>query len=391
MAEAATAVPVETEAQKAKKIQWDKLDVPIEHLGRAITLPGDPGKMPIDKAIEALKRRLDTDNQMVKVHELIDAYPLDALVAFVKAMTKLYGWASPVSTPDFFGPQPPHIFSVKTGHRDEDVVQCPFGAFKLPGVDENIHVTMTSSPKGDGSQVLVIYGQIKQKDEHMVLELATETRRIVREESIYKGKAIQLTVNEDGILVLDNPPVFMDTSKVSEGDLIFNENTAHQIDTNILVPMKHTAVCRKHKIPLKRGILLEGPFGTGKSLTAAMTAQVAEQNGWTFILLDRVQGLKTALEFANRYAPAVVFAEDIDRIAEERDDATNDLVNVIDGVISKKSEIMTILTTNFADKLDPVILRPGRLDAVISLKAPDATTVEKLIRFYAGKLLAKDA
>jgi len=382
MAEAATAVEVKT-----PKINWDKLDTPIQHEGRAITLPGDPGKMPIDKAIEALKRRLDADSQMVKVHEIIDAYPLDALVAFVKAMTKLYGWASPVSTPSFFGLQPPHILSVKTGHRDEDVVQCPFGGFKLPGVDEQIQVTFINNPKGDGSQVLVIYGQIKQKDKHMVLELATETRRIVREESIYKGKAIQLAVNEDGILVLDNPPVFMDTSKVSEGDLIFNENTAHQIDTNILVPMKRTAECRKHKIPLKRGILLEGPFGTGKSLTAAMAAKVAEENGWTFILLDRVQGLNTALQFANRYAPAVVFAEDIDRIASERDDATNDLINTIDGVVSKRTEIMTILTTNHAEKLNPVILRPGRLDAVISLRAPDAETVMKLIRFYAGKLI----
>src|SRR5882724_1353283 len=388
MAEAATAVPVETEAQKAKKIQWDKLDVPIEHLGRAITLPGDPGKMPIDKAIEALKRRLDTDNQMVKVHELIDAYPLDALVAFVKAMTKLYGWASPVSTPSFFGPQPPHILSVKTGHRDEDVVQCPFGAFKLPGVDERINVTMAGSSKGDGSQALVIYGEIKQKDKHMVLELATETRRIVREQSIYKSKAIQLAVNDEGVLDISNPPVFMDTSKVSESDLIFNEHTTNQIDTNILVPIKKTAECRKHKIPLKRGVLLEGPFGTGKTLVAAMTAKVAEENGWTYILLDRVQGLNTALQFANRYAPAIVFAEDIDRIASERDDATYDLINSNDGVISKRTEIMVILTSNHADRLNPVILRPGRLDAVISLRAPDAETVTKLIRFYAGKLIS---
>lgn len=387
----AEAVQVESETAKAKKINWDKLDTPIQHEGRAITLPGDPGKMPIDKAIEALKRRMDADNQMVKVHELIDAYPLDALVAFVRAMTLLYGWASPVSTPSFFGPQPPHILSVKTGHRDEDVVQCPFGAFRLPGVEERINVTMTGSPKNDGSQVLVIYGEIKQKDKHLVLELATETRRLVREQSIYKGKAIQLSVNDEGILETSNPPVFMDTSKVGEGDLIFNEHTAHQIDTNILVPVKRTAECRKHKIPLKRGVLLEGPFGTGKTLVAAMVAKVCEENGWTYILLDRVQGLNAALQFANRYAPAVVFAEDIDRIASERDDATNDLINTIDGVISKRTELMVILTTNHADKLNPVILRPGRLDAVISLRAPDAETVQRLIRFYAGKLLDADA
>jgi AAA+ superfamily predicted ATPase len=377
---------VESEAEKAKKINWDRLDTPIQHEGRAITLPGDPGKMPIVKAIEALQHKMADENQVVQVHEIIDAYPLDALVAFVKAMTKLYGWASPVDTPSFFGPQPPHILSVKTGFRDSDVVQCPFGAFKLPGVDEKVNVTMVGAP-----QVLVIYTQVKKKDKHLVLELANETRRIVKEESIYRGKAIRLGVDDDGNLEFDNPPEFMDTSKVGEDDLIFNEHTSHQIDTNILVPMKKTAECRKHKIPLKRGVLLEGPFGTGKSLTAAMAARVAEENGWTFVLLDRVQGLNTALEFANRYAPAVVFAEDIDRIASERDDATNDLINTIDGVVSKRSEIMTILTTNHAEKLNPVILRPGRLDAVISLRAPDAETVKRLIRFYAGKLLADKA
>jgi transitional endoplasmic reticulum ATPase len=122
-----------------------------------------------------------------------------------------------------------------------------------------------------------------------------------------------------------------------------------------------------------------------------MAARVAEQNGWTFILLDKVQGLRAALEFANRYSPAVVFAEDIDRIASERDDATNDLINTIDGVVSKRTEIMTILTTNFAEKLNPVILRPGRLDAVISLKAPDQETVKRLLVHYAAKLLPDKA
>lgn len=389
MAELATVIEV-SDATKIKKINWDKLDVPIEHLGRAITLPGDPGKMPIEKAIEALQRRQAADSQKVRVHEIIDAYPLDALVAFVRAMTNLYGWASPVSTPSFFGPQPPHILSVKTGVRDEDVVQCPFGSFQLPGIDEKIQVTFTGAPKGNG-QVLVIYGEIKQKDKHLVLELATETRRIVKAESIYKGRSIRLGVNDDGELEQGNPPEFMDVSEIGEDDLIFNDNIRHQINTNILVPIKHTHMCRKLKIPLKRGILLEGPFGTGKSLTARMVARVAQDNGWTFILLDRVQGLRTALEFANRYSPAVVFAEDIDRIASERDDATNDLINTIDGVVSKRTEIMTILTTNFAEKLNPVILRPGRLDAVISLKAPDAEAVKRLVRFYAGSLLPEKA
>ena len=381
---------VATVTAKAAKVNWDRLDVDILHEGRAITLPGDPGKMPIGKAIEALVRKQKDEEQAFSVHEVIDAYPLDGAVAFVKAMTKLYGWASPVPTPGFFGPKPPQMISVKTGPNDEDVIQCPLGDFKLPGVDEPIKTVIGSyGPKN--SQAFLIHAVIKKRDRHILLELANETRRIVKDESIYRGKAIRLGVDEYGALDFSEPPTFLDVKDTNEESLMFDEDIRSQIETNILVPIKQTEACRKYKIPLKRGILLEGPYGTGKSLTARMTAALCEQNGWTFVLLDKVQGLRVALEFANRYSPAVVFAEDIDRIASERDEAANDLINTIDGVVSKRSEIMTILTTNFAEKLNPVILRPGRLDAVISLRAPTDATVQKLIRMYAGKLLDKDA
>jgi transitional endoplasmic reticulum ATPase len=376
------------EAEKAKKINWDRLDTQIQHEGRSITLPGDPGKMPIPKAIEALQRKQKDEEQIVAVHEVIEGHPFDGLVAFVKAMANLYGWSSPVPTPGFWGPKPPQMISVKTGHRNEDVIQCPHGSFVLPGVENRIQTHM--GPYGTRSQpALVIAGEVRKREKHLLLELANEARRIVKEESIYRGKAIRFGVDDHGNVDMGTPPEFMDTSAVTEDSLLFNANIKEQINTNILVPMKQTRRCRELKIPLKRGILLEGPYGTGKSLTAAMTAKVAEDNGWTFILLDKVQGLRAALEFANRYAPAVVFAEDIDRIATVRDEKANDLINTIDGVVSKRSEVMTILTTNFAENLNPVILRPGRLDAVISLKAPDVDTVMRLIRFYAGKLLAE--
>lgn len=367
------------------KINWDRLDVGIEFAGRAITLPGDPGKMPLDKAIEALVRKKADEEQPFTVNEIIDAYPLDAAVAFVKAMTKLYGWASPQTVMTFFGPKPPSMISVKTGWRDEDVVQCPMGAFKLPGIDQQVHTVIDQDDKG--RYVFYIRSVIRKRDKHILLELATETRRIVREESIYRGKAIRLGVNENGSLDFSNPPSFLNVEDTVESSLVFDKDIQAQIDTSILVPLKHTAMCRRQRVPLKRGVLLEGRYGTGKSLTARMTAHVAQEHGWTFVLLDKVQGLRTALEFANRYAPAVVFAEDIDRIMENRDEDANDLINTIDGVVSKNAEIMTILTTNHVEKIHEVILRPGRLDAVITLRAPSQEAVERLLRKYAGDLL----
>jgi ATPase family associated with various cellular activities (AAA) len=373
------------EAERGKKVNWDKLDMKVQYNdGRAISLPKDPAKMPLKIAISTLQRLQKDEETPVDVHEIIDAYPLDAAVAFVKAMQRLYGWASPVAIPGFFGPKPPSYMGIKVGKNKEDVVQCPIGGFMLPGVSQPVQTGIYN-----GGKTFVIHGTILQRDKQIVLELANETRRIVEAESIYKAKAVRIIVDDEGNFSMANPPEFMDTSAVSEGSLVFSDDIMSQINTNILVPIKDTALCKKHNIPLKRGILLEGPYGTGKSLTAAMVAGVCEANGWTFILLNKVQGLRHALEFANRFKPAVVFAEDIDRVAMDRDETMNDLVNTIDGVVSKRSEIMTVLTTNHADKINPVILRPGRLDAVISLKAPDQATVKKLIVHYARELLPK--
>lgn len=373
-----------TEVKKEKPSVWDKLDVPIEHSGRAITLPGEPEKMPLKKAIEALVRKAADEEQLFNVVESIDAFPTDAAVAFVKAMIQLYGWASPQTQMTFFGPRPPTMMSIKTGPGVEDVIQCPLGEFKLPGVDEAI--TTIIHP----SMGFVVHGNIKKRDKHLVLEIVTLARQIVREQSIYRGKPIQLNVDEDGDLKMNEPPIFLDVTDISEGDVLFDDAIKAQIDVNILVPIKETERCRREKIPLKRTALFEGQYGTGKSLSAKMIARVAELNGWTFILLDKAAGLKAALEFANRYAPAVVFAEDIDRIMTERTDSANDLMITIDGVVSKRAEIMTILTTNHVEKIHVAMLRPGRLDCVISLRAPSAKTVEKLLRYYARDLLPAD-
>jgi len=97
---------VKKTSKPMKEKEWDKLDVQIEHAGRSITLPADPGNMPIKKAMEALARKLADEEQVFKVHEPIDAYPHDAAVAFVKAMCNLYGWASPVTPPGFFSSPP---------------------------------------------------------------------------------------------------------------------------------------------------------------------------------------------------------------------------------------------------------------------------------------------
>lgn len=370
-----------------KEVDWTHQDTDVERQGKKIILPADPAHMPIPDAIKALQRKQKDEDQTFNQREVIEGYPLDGAVAFVKAMQREYGWASPVPTPGFFGPTPPEMKSVKIGAKRTDVIQVPWGSFMVPGIENRIQI---DSDIHDGRPCLVVYGQVRKREQHVLLQLVVRARDILREESIYRGQSVSLKVDENGCLTLEEPPEFIDVSGVKQEDLILNSDTMDQVETNLFTPLKFTADCRTHKIPLKRGVLLSGPYGTGKTLTARTTAAVANQNGWTFISLDKVKGLEAALKFAEQYAPAVLFAEDIDRMLNERDEAANDLVNTIDGVLSKNSEVITVLTTNHVENIQPVMLRPGRLDAVISIDPPDAGAAIKLVRLYARKLIKAD-
>lgn len=363
-------------------------DPDIEFHGKAITLPGDPAKMPLREAIKVLKRKADDEEQETTLTEVIDAYPMDGAVAFHKAMKAIYGWSSPVPIPTFFGPKPPEMRSIKIGPADDDVIQVPWGRFVLPNVEGWVH---TDSEYDGTKWVFQIVAQVRKKDAYIIRELADKARAILKSESIYRGKAIRLRTDSDGDMNINLDPEFLATNYVNPGELVLNPGEGEQIETSIWTPIRHTEACRAAQIPLKRGVLLEGPFGCGKTMTASHTAKICVDNGWTFILLDNVKGLTDALLFAQRYAPAVVFAEDAERVAGDREERGNDLLNTIDGILSKNAQVITVLTTNYVEKLHPAMLRPGRLDAVISVRAPEAEAVKRLIHIYGRGLIAENA
>lgn len=366
--------------------RFQNIEVGIQRQGTKITLPNDPTDMSLDEAIDCLHKIKKEQETVISVNEIVDAFPFDGAVAFMHAMKEVYGWATPVPTQTFFGPKPPTTLSIEIGYKVYTTII--WGRFKIPGISGEL---ATGVSRKDGRPVFCIQGEVLKKDQDQVRKLAELTRHIVETMSIYKGQAVKLVTNEDGEIMFDAPPKFLDLSGVNPEELTFSEETKVQVQTNLFTPIEHTQRCREAKVPLKRGILLEGPYGTGKTLTAFVAAQKCVNNKWTFILVDRVSGLKSALDFAKLYSPAIVFAEDIDRSVsgDERTVEIDDILNMIDGVEAKGSEIITVLTSNHVENINKAMLRPGRLDAVISVQAPDAQAVEKLIRIYSRDLLQK--
>ncbi len=66
-------------------------------------------------------------------------------------------------------------------------------------------------------------------------------------------------------------------------------------------------------------------------------------------------------------------------------------MNQLDGIDGKSAKIMTIVTSNHADRINPAMRRPGRIDLVLEVQPPDEETVGVMIREFAGDMLDKKA
>lgn len=364
-------------------------DKAVTWRGRGYVLPAEPTQVALEEASKALAEKAKEENQAIRVYERIDAMPWDGAQAFARAIEDLFGWGISRPTPGLFGPNPPVIRSIKTGPGQNDVIQVLWGAVEIPQMKCILNTTVDLL---DNRLVFCIGGEIRKSKRHILDQLVALTRVYARERSIYKGKAIRMFVDEEGDLDFDREPEFLDTNPAVLNELVFTEATRAQIETNLFTPIRHSEVCREMNIPLKRGVLFAGPYGTGKSMTAKACAALAVQNGWTFIMINRVSGLQAVLDFAHRYAPVVVFAEDVDRVVsgDERTVSIDDVLNTLDGVQSKNHDVITVLTSNHAEKINRAMLRPGRLDAIITIDMPDGPAAERLMRMYSAGLIRED-
>lgn len=368
------------EVSTAKKKGFKGSHADIEFKGDKIILPANCTlARGIDMLVEAQK---DQESE-IRVHEVVNVHPFDGAYCFMQAIRELYGWATTKPTPGFFGPNPPTYKTIDSDWNKK--VEIIWGAFSLPDISGQLQ---TGYDIEQDTVRFCIQGTVRKKSMPAVARLVALTREWARLHSIYKGKAIILPIDRDGDYQPMEAPKFFH-SDVEVEDLIFSDDVQEQIDTHILTPIRYSEACRANNIPLSRGILLEGPYGTGKTLTAAAAARVCVENGWTFILLGNARELEHAVKYAMQYSPAFIFAEDIDRcVGGQRSEAMDRILNTVDGILKKTGvEIITALTTNNVEGIHPAMLRPGRLDAVISLRKPDAAAAMRLLRKYGGAML----
>jgi hypothetical protein len=144
---------------------------------------------------------------------------------------------------------------------------------------------------------------------------------------------------------------------------------------------------------LKRGVLLHGAPGTGKTHTIRYL--LGQLDAVTVVILSghALRWIGEACSVARVLAPSVVVIEDVDLIAEERGPRMGQhplllaLLNEMDG-LSEDVDVTFLLTTNRPELLETALAqRPGRVDHAAELPLPDAEARRKLIALYQGNLL----
>jgi len=177
-----------------------------------------------------------------------------------------------------------------------------------------------------------------------------------------------------------------ETNLVGYDDIGGARRQMAQIRELIELPLKQPALFKKIGIKPPRGILLHGPPGTGKTLIAKAIAN--ETGAFLYIIngpeiMSKMSGesesnLRKAFEEAQKNAPSIIFMDEIDSLAPNRDKTQGEvekrivsqLLTLMDGMKSM-SNVIVLGATNRPNSLDPALRRFGRFDREIEIGVPD--------------------
>jgi AAA+ superfamily predicted ATPase len=158
-----------------------------------------------------------------------------------------------------------------------------------------------------------------------------------------------------------------------------------------------------------RGALISDPSGTGKTMLVQVLAATCEVPLFAHSLArwqaqghlgDLLAAMNAAFDEATNNAPCILFIDELDSIGSRDQfsgehekysrEVVNGLLECVDGV-GKREGVVVIGATNMTAKIDPALLRPGRLGRHLQIMLPDAEARSGILRHHlSGDLTGED-
>lgn len=324
-----------------------------------------------DAAVELVSTWAKSEKKQHDFQRIFKFRPWDGAAALQRALMRVWGTAGiGVTQYSMFGVHPPQMVSVETGIGTS--VQVPWGEIQFPPLEGTMELGAEYDPEYGLLFELTI--TCPKKYRAAVEGLWAVIENELDERSIYRGKAITGA----------QQPGFIDVHAVPRSSVVYSDEVEHTLQTEVWNRIEQSELFRQDGGSLKRSVLLTGPYGTGKTLTGLITGQVCVANKWTFLQVRPGEdNLQEVLKTALLYQPALVFAEDIEISTDAKGSTATQVSQVLemfDGVRTKNTEVIVMMTTNHKNKIHKGMLRTGRLDTLIPIGSLDKNGLERLIR-----------
>jgi transitional endoplasmic reticulum ATPase len=333
-----------------------------------------PENTNLEESIEFLQAKRDDEEAETSWNRQFPYRPNDGARATKLAIEEIAGWVTGLRS--FWGRTLPDHIDVQTGPGPNDREQVPWGHMGIPGMSGlAVHLGVGKDP--ELGAVFRITASGPRKFRFHVQGLFDLIEKNLRTNSIYRGKAI------------DGAEQFIDVSVVDPADVVYTASVQRRLECDVWSFIRHEHLLEELGQGGKFAVLFDGPYGTGKSLAALLTAQIATAHGWTFLMCrPGKDNLVQTLELARMYQPAVVFGEDIDTMAGANSGTIIERhLDMLDGIKTKGLKLIAVFTTNHAEDIHQGMLRPGRIGAVIRIGAMEREGVERLGTRVIGKAL----
>ncbi len=256
---------------------------------------------------------------------------------------------------------------------------------KLP---EDLVMTWSEDESEFAKQQYKTKNRLVHYAQNVLLQTGTQKSRFATISKIFpvteRNEALRVT--ENTVITLEGLPEHQ--QKVIDFEKIGGLDPLIQSIREIIqVPLVYPHLLDRFKIQTPKGLLLYGPPGNGKTMIARA---IAHSLGSKFVSIEgpelnskyvgvAEQRLREKFEEASQYKNSVLFIDEIDAIARNRDhdnteshqiDTVATLLNLMDGLRSAKG-LFVIGATNRLNSVDSALRRPGRFELEYEIGLPD--------------------
>ncbi len=260
--------------------------------------------------------------------------------------------------------------------------------------DGDVPLAIMLQPSDRGPLHAEVLLHVVGADIRRIEAVLADIRRLAAECSVFRGQVVSLEPEVFGPARLARVISFLPRPAVDRSQIVLPDGLLEEIERQVIGIGRHSGRLLASGQHLRRGILLHGAPGTGKTHTVSyLLSQLPDVtviaiSGRALTLIAQACSMARALQ------PAVIVVEDVDLIAEERTMGRPgehpllfQLLNEMEG-LNSADNVTFLLTSNRAELLEPALAaRPGRVDLAAELPLPDAAARRQLIGLYQGNLV----